>query len=94
MPAHFDVEVDKPDLYAMAVSTRVVRHNIEEFALADGRKFYLLAEGRLVNLGASDGHPAEIMDMTFALQAMGLRYVNEHYEQLGKTGRERAERAR
>lgn len=81
---HFDVEVDKPDLYAMAVSTRVVRHNIEEFALADGRKFYLLAEGRLVNLGASDGHPAEIMDMTFALQALGLRYVNEHYEQLGR----------
>ncbi|GFR37460.1 adenosylhomocysteinase [Insulibacter thermoxylanivorax] len=81
---HFDVEVDKPDLYALAVSTRVVRHNIEEFALADGRKFYLLAEGRLVNLGASDGHPAEIMDMTFALQALGLRYVNEHYEQLGR----------
>lgn len=81
---HFDVEVNKPDLYEMAVSTRTVRHNIEEFQLADGRRFYLLAEGRLVNLGASDGHPAEIMDMTFSLQALGLRYVNEHYEQLGK----------
>ena len=45
---------------------------------------YLLAEGRLVNLGAADGHPAEIMDMTFALQALGLRYVSENYENLGK----------
>lgn len=80
---HFDVEVNKPDLYEMAVSTRTVRHNIEEFKLSDGRRLYLLAEGRLVNLGASDGHPVEIMDMTFALQALGLRYVNEHYEQLG-----------
>jgi adenosylhomocysteinase len=61
-----------------------VRTNIEEFRLADGRKLYLLAEGRLVNLGASDGHPAEIMDMTFSLQALGLKYVNDHYEKLGK----------
>ena len=51
--------------------------------MQDGRRIYLLAEGRLVNLGAADGHPAEIMDMTFALQAVGLRYVNENYEQLG-----------
>ena len=79
---HFDVEVNKPDLQAIAVSRRIVRDNIEEFKLADGRKFYLLAEGRLVNLGASDGHPAEIMDMTFSLQAMGLKYVNDHYESL------------
>lgn len=81
---HFDVEVNKPDLYAMAASTRIVRQHIEEFRFADGRKLYLLAEGRLVNLGASDGHPVEIMDMTFALQALGLRYVNEHYDELGK----------
>lgn len=80
---HFDVEVNKPDLQAIAVNRRVVRDNIEQFELADGRKFYLLAEGRLVNLGASDGHPAEIMDMTFSLQAMGLKYVNDHYESLG-----------
>lgn len=80
---HFDVEVNKPDLNELAVSKRKVRHNIEEFVMADGRKFYLIAEGRLVNLAAGDGHPAEIMDTTFALQALGLRYVNENYKTLG-----------
>ncbi len=80
---HFDVEANKPDLAARAVSIRTARKNIEEYKMQDGRRIYLLAEGRLVNLGAADGHPAEIMDMTFALQAVGLRYVNENYEQLG-----------
>ncbi len=80
---HFDVEANKPDLIARAVSIRTARKNIEEYKMQDGRRIYLLAEGRLVNLGAADGHPAEIMDMTFALQAVGLRYVNENYEQLG-----------
>jgi adenosylhomocysteinase len=80
---HFDVEVNKPELAALTVSKRTVRRNIEEFKLADGRKIYLLAEGRLVNLAAGDGHPAEIMDMTFALQAMSLKYVNDHYESIG-----------
>jgi len=80
---HFDVEVNKKELAALAVSSREVRKNIEEFQLKDGRKLYLLAEGRLVNLAAGDGHPAEIMDMTFALQAMALKYVNEHYETIG-----------
>nr|WP_176835455.1 MULTISPECIES: adenosylhomocysteinase [unclassified Paenibacillus] len=80
---HFDVEVNKPELEALSVSKRTVRRNIEEYTLKDGRKFYLLAEGRLVNLAAGDGHPAEIMDMTFALQAMSLKYVNDNYEQIG-----------
>jgi adenosylhomocysteinase len=80
---HFDVEVNKPELEALSVSRRTVRKNIEEFRLADGRRLYLLAEGRLVNLAAGDGHPAEIMDMTFALQAMSLKYVNEHYQEIG-----------
>jgi adenosylhomocysteinase len=80
---HFDVEVNKPELEALSVSKRTVRRNIEEYKLADGRKFYILAEGRLVNLAAGDGHPAEIMDMTFALQAMSLKYVNEQYEKIG-----------
>jgi adenosylhomocysteinase len=80
---HFDVEVNKPELEALAVSRRTVRRNIEEYELADGRKLYVLAEGRLVNLAAGDGHPAEIMDMTFALQAMSLKYVNERYEEIG-----------
>lgn len=80
---HFDVEVNKPELAARAESVRTVRRNIEEYKLTDGRKIYLLAEGRLVNLGAGDGHPAEIMDMTFALQAMSLKYVNDNYQNLG-----------
>ena len=80
---HFDVEINKPDLNALSVSKRTVRRNIEEFQLKDGRRIYLLAEGRLVNLAAGDGHPAEIMDMTFALQAMSLKYVNEQYKTIG-----------
>ncbi len=80
---HFDVEVNKPELEALSVSKRTVRRNIEEYTLKDGRKIYLLAEGRLVNLAAGDGHPAEIMDMTFALQAMALKYVNENYKSIG-----------
>ncbi|RXT14996.1 adenosylhomocysteinase [Ammoniphilus sp. CFH 90114] len=81
---HFDVEINKPELESLSVSKRVVRKDIEEYQLKDGRKIYLLAEGRLVNLAAGDGHPAEIMDMTFALQAVSLAYVNENYESLGK----------
>lgn len=80
---HFDVEVNKVELEAMAASKRTVRKNIEEYRLKDGRSIYLLAEGRLVNLAAGDGHPAEIMDMTFALQAMSLKYVNEQYQSIG-----------
>jgi adenosylhomocysteinase len=81
---HFDVEVNKPDLDAISNSKRTVRRNIEEYQLKDGRKVYILAEGRLVNLAAGDGHPAEIMDMTFALQAMSLKYVNDQYKTIGK----------
>jgi adenosylhomocysteinase len=81
---HFDVEVNKPELEAMSSSKRTVRRNIEEYRLQDGRNIYVLAEGRLVNLAAGDGHPAEIMDMTFALQAMSLKYVNEQYMEIGK----------
>ena len=79
---HFDVEICKKDLSDAAVSRRKVRDNIEEYVLSDGRKVYLLAEGRLVNLAAGDGHPAEIMDMTFALQALSLIFINENYTHL------------
>lgn len=82
---HFDVEVNKPELAERSSSIRTVRRNIEEYQLKDGRKMYILAEGRLVNLAAGDGHPAEIMDMTFALQALSLKYVNDQYERIGKT---------
>ena len=80
---HFDVEVNKPDLASRSQSIRTVRRNIEEYHLKDGRKIFLLAEGRLVNLAAGDGHPAEIMDMTFALQALSLKYVNDLYQSIG-----------
>ncbi|MDQ0088415.1 adenosylhomocysteinase [Paenibacillus anaericanus] len=82
---HFDVEFNKPELKERSTSVRTVRRNIEEYQLKDGRKIYVLAEGRLVNLAAGDGHPAEIMDMTFALQALSLKYVNESYESIGNT---------
>jgi adenosylhomocysteinase len=72
---HFDVEIHKPDLRGRAAKVSVVRPNVEEFALRDGRRLYLLGEGRLVNLAAGDGHPVEVMDMTFALQALALRHV-------------------
>lgn len=80
---HFDVEVNKPELADRSQSIRTVRRNIEEYRLKDGRSIYLLAEGRLVNLAAGDGHPAEIMDMTFALQALSLKYVNEQSPSIG-----------
>jgi adenosylhomocysteinase len=80
---HFDVEVDKAALEQMAVSAEVVRKDITQYQLADGRKINLLAEGRLVNLAAGDGHPAEIMDMTFALQVLSLLYVDQSYQKIG-----------
>lgn len=80
---HFDIEVNLPELEALSAAKRTVRRNIEEYRLKNGRRLYLLAEGRLVNLAAGDGHPAEIMDMTFALQALSLKYVNAHHASIG-----------
>jgi adenosylhomocysteinase len=80
---HFDVEISKPDLLALAVSQRTLKNNIEEFVMEDGRRLYLLAEGRLVNLAAGDGHPAEVMDLSFSLQALSLLYVIQNRENLG-----------
>ncbi len=74
---HFDVEVDVAGLRKLAKESREVRHNIEGFLLPNGRTIYLLAEGRLLNLAAGDGHPAEIMDMSFALQAECARRMAE-----------------
>ena len=74
---HFDVEVDVAGLRALAKESREVRHNIEGFLLPNGKTIYLLAEGRLVSLAAGDGHPAEIMDMSFALQAECARRMAE-----------------
>jgi adenosylhomocysteinase len=75
---HFDVEVAVAKLKAMAVDHRPARNNIEAYRLANGRTIYIIAEGRLVNLTAGDGHPAEIMDMSFAIQALSARYLVEH----------------
>jgi adenosylhomocysteinase len=77
---HFDVEVSKPALNELSIEKAEVRKNIEMFKMEDGRKIYLLGEGRLVNLAAADGHPAEIMDMTFALQLSSLLYLNKNQD--------------
>lgn len=84
---HFDVEVDMKTLRSLAVSQREMRKNIMGYQMPDGRWLYVLAEGRLVNLAAGDGHPAEIMDMSFAIQFMSICYVTEHASEL-KSGEE------
>lgn len=80
---HFDVEINKNDLNDLAVRHFEARHNIEGYELADGRILNLLAEGRLVNLAAGDGHPAEIMDLSFAVQALAAKYILDHHAELG-----------
>jgi adenosylhomocysteinase len=72
---HFNVEISLKDLEELAVSKRTIRQNLEEFTLKDGRKLYLLAEGRLVNLAAAEGHPSEVMDMSFANQALSVEHL-------------------
>lgn len=79
---HFDVEVWKPDLEEISVEKRQMRANITGYVMEDGRIINLLADGRLVNLAAGDGHPAEIMDMSFALQALSAKYIVENQGKL------------
>ena len=83
---HFDVEVDVAGLREMAIETAPARHNIMGYRLENGNKLYVIAEGRLVNLAAGDGHPAEIMDMSFAIQALSARYLVQHPEMPRKAG--------
>ena len=75
---HFDVEVAVAKLREMAVSHAPARGNIEAYTLENGRRIFIIAEGRLVNLAAGDGHPAEIMDMSFAIQAMSAKYLADN----------------
>lgn len=75
---HFNVEVAVGELEKLAVSSRRVRDNITEYSLAGGTRLYLLGEGRLVNLACADGHPAEIMDLSFALQLLVLEHLSEN----------------
>jgi adenosylhomocysteinase len=72
---HFNVEIDIPALRELSVETREARNFVEEFNLADGRRIYLLADGRLVNISAAEGHPALVMDMSFANQALATEYA-------------------
>jgi len=72
---HFNVEINIKDLEERATSKRNIRLNLDEYKLNDGRKLYLLAEGRLVNLASAEGHPAEVMDMSFANQALCVEYI-------------------
>jgi adenosylhomocysteinase len=72
---HFNVEIDIPALRSMATESREARQFVEEFALSDGRRLYLLADGRLVNLAAAEGHPAQVMDMSFANQALSAEFI-------------------
>jgi adenosylhomocysteinase len=72
---HFDVEIDIPALEKLASAQREVRENAEEYELADGRRIVLLAQGRLVNLGAAEGHPAAVMDMSFADQSLAAEWL-------------------
>jgi len=72
---HFNVEIDIPALEALSSGRRTIRPFVEEFQLRDGRKLYLLAEGRLINLAAAEGHPSAVMDMSFANQALSVEYL-------------------
>ena len=78
---HFDVEVDVAGLSRIAVKCEPARANIQAYTLASGKRIYILAEGRLVNLAAGDGHPAEIMDMSFAIQALSALYLVRHKDE-------------
>jgi adenosylhomocysteinase len=77
---HFDVEIDKAALAELATSVVRVRPNVEEFTLEDGRRLNLVAEGRLVNLGAAEGHPAAVMDMSFADQSLSLEWLSRRHD--------------
>ena len=79
---HFDVEINKPELEEISVRHFEARHNIESYELPNGNIISLIAEGRLVNLAAGDGHPAEIMDLSFAVQALAAKYILEHHAEL------------
>ncbi len=79
---HFNVEISIQDLEGLARSKRKVRENVEEYTLQDGRKLHLLAEGRLINLAAAEGHPSEVMDMSFANQALCSNWLIDNAKKL------------
>src|SRR4029078_1888494 len=72
---HFNVEIDIPALEGLASARRIIKDSVEEFTMGDGRRLHLLADGRLINLSAAEGHPASVMDMSFANQALAAEYM-------------------
>ena len=82
---HFNVEINIPALDEMAVSKRLVRPFVEEYKMKDGRRIHILGEGRLINLASAEGHPASVMDMSFANQALSLEYMVKNADKLEKT---------
>jgi adenosylhomocysteinase len=81
---HFDVEIDKGALEEVAHERRRIRDHVDEYRMPDGRRIHLLAEGRLVNLAAAEGHPAAVMDMSFANQALCVEWIVKQGEGLEK----------
>ena len=81
---HFNVEIDIPALESMSSSRRPTREFVEEYVMRDGRKLYLLGDGRLINLAAAEGHPASVMDMSFANQALAAEYLVKNHTQMEK----------
>jgi len=79
---HFNVEIDIPALESMAKSKRTVRDFVDEYTLPNDRRIYLLGEGRLINLASAEGHPASVMDMSFANQALCAEYMARNASQL------------
>ena len=79
---HFNVEINIPALEAMATERRMVREYVEQFVLSDGRRINLLGDGRLINLAAAEGHPASVMDMSFANQALAAEYMVANAKEL------------
>ena len=81
---HYDCEINITDLEAQATSVRTIRQDNEEFLMPDGRRIFLLARGRLVNLAAAEGHPSEVMDMSFANQFLSLCRLAAEGDSMGK----------
>jgi adenosylhomocysteinase len=81
---HFNVEIDIPALEKLSSSKKQARAMVDEYVMRDGRKIYLLGDGRLINLAAAEGHPAAVMDMSFANQALSVDHLIKHAKEMGK----------
>ncbi len=81
---HFNVEIDIPELEKVATGKKRIRHELDQYTMPDGRKINLLGEGRLINLAAAEGHPASVMDMSFANQSLASEYIVKNADSLGK----------